>query len=87
MTTTAGQRLGLLRIISPYVPPAQGAIICKALIRSKLEYARSAWIIGATHTSMTQLDSVQNRTKRVIGLPTNEYEDHRIRPLSHRRAV
>ena len=34
-----------------------------------------------------QLDSIQNRAKRVIGLPSNEYEDNRIQPLSHRRAV
>ena len=51
-----------------------------------MEYASSAWI-GATPTSLAQLDSIQNRAKRVIGLPTNEYEDHRIQPLSHRRAV
>ena len=46
----------------------------------------SAWI-GATPTSLARLDSIQNRAKRVIGLPSNEYEDHRIQPLSHHRAV
>ena len=86
MSKTAGQRLGLLRRVSPYILPAQRAIIYKAMIRSKMEYASSAWI-GATPTSLAQLDSIQNRAKRVIGLPTNEYEDHRIQPLSHRRAV
>ena len=86
MSKTAGQRLGLLRRVSPYILPAQRAIIYKAMIRSKMEYASSAWI-GATPTSLPQLDTIQNRAKRVIGLPTNEYEDHRIQPLSHRRAV
>ena len=51
-----------------------------------MEYASSAWI-GVTPTSPTQLDYIQNRAKRVIGLPTYEYEDHRIQPLSPRRAV
>ena len=50
-----------------------------------MEYASSAWI-GATPTSLAQLDSIQNRAKGVIGLPKYEYEDHRIQPLSHRRA-
>ena len=56
------------------------------MIRSKMEYASSAWI-GLTPTSLAQLDSIQNRAKRVIGLPTNEYEDHRMQPLSHRRQL
>ena len=47
-----------------------------------MEYTSSAWI-GTTPISLAQLESIQNRTKRVIGLPTNEYEDHRTQPLSH----
>ena len=86
MSKTAGQRLGLLKRVSPYILPAQRAIIYKAMIRSKMEYASSAWI-GATPTSLAQLDSIQNRAKRVIDVPSDEYEDHRIQPLSHRMAV
>ena len=86
MSKTAGQRLGLLRRVSPHILLAQRAIIYRAIIRSKMEYASSAWI-GATTTSIAQLDSIQKRAKRVIGLPTNEYEDHRIQSLSHHRAV
>ena len=56
------------------------------MIRSKMEYASSAWI-GATPASLARLDSIQNRAKCVIGPQTNEYEDHRIQPLSHCRAV
>ena len=77
------QLLGLLRRVSPYILPTHRAILYKAM---NMEYASSAWI-GATRTSLAQLDSIQIRAKRVIGLPTNEYEDHRIQPLSHRRAV
>ena len=56
------------------------------MIRSKMEYTSSAWI-DSTPTSLAQLDSIQNTAKRVIGLPTKEYEDHCIQPLSHHRAV
>ena len=86
MFKTTGQRLGLLRRVSPYILPAQRAFIYKSMIRSKMENASSAWI-GATPTSLAQLDSIQNRAKRVIGLPKNEYKDHRIQPLSHLRTV
>ena len=44
------------------------------MIRSKMEYASSAWI-GANPTSLA------HRAKRVIGLPKNEYDDDRIQPL------
>ena len=57
-----------------------------AMIQLKMEYASNGWI-SATPTSLVQLDYIQNRAERVIGLLTNEYEDHRIQPLSHRRAV
>ena len=88
MSETAGQQLGLLRRVSPYILPAQRAITShlRGHDTIKMEYANSAWI-GPTATSLTQLDSIQNRAKRVIGLPTNEYEVHRIQPLNHCRAV
>ena len=86
MSKTAGQQLGLLRRVSSYILHAQRAIIYKAMIRSNMKYASSAWI-GATPTSLAQLDSVQNRARGVIGLPTNEYEDHRIQQLNHLRTV
>ena len=80
MSKTAGQWLGLLRR-DPYILPAQRAIIYRAMIWSKMEYANRAWI-GATPTSLAQLDSIQNRAKHVISLPSH---DHRIQPLSHHR--
>ena len=86
MSKTADQWLGLLRRVPPYILPAQRAIVYKAMIWSKMEYASSAWI-GAIPTSLAQLDSIQNRAEHVIGLPSNEYEDHCIQLLSHRRAV
>ena len=86
MAKTAGQKLGFLRRVSPYILPAQRAIIYKSMIRSKMEYASSAWM-GATPTSLAQLDSIQNRAKRIIGLPVDELKASRIQPLSDRRAV
>ena len=70
----------------PYPRAPSSKVTPLAMIRSKMEYASSAWI-DATPTSLAQLDSIQNRAKRVTGLPSNEYEDHRIQLLSHRRAV
>ena len=76
MSKIADQRLGLLRRVSSHILPAQRAIIYKAMIRSKMEYASSA--CTAIPTSLAQLESIQNRADRVIGLPKNEYEDHRL---------
>ena len=54
MAKTAGQRLGLLRRVSSYILPVQRAIIYKTMIRSKVEYASSAWIGATAHlTSST----------------------------------
>ena len=51
MSKTAGQQMGLLRRVSPYIlhVPAQRAIIYKAMIQSKMEYASSAWIGAILH--------------------------------------
>ena len=51
-----------------------------------MKYASSAWI-GVTSISLAQLDSIQNRAERVIGLPTNEYEDHHIPGLLGRTVL
>ena len=56
------------------------------MIRSKMEYASTAWM-GATPTSLAQLDSIQNRAIRIIGLPDDEILEHRIQPLNVRRTV
>ena len=42
-------------------------------------------VLGLVQPSpqLAQLNCMQNRAKRVIGLLTNEYEDHRIQSLSH----
>ena len=55
------------------------------MIQTKMEYTSNDWV-GAIPTSLAQLDFIHNGAKRVIGLPKNEYEDHRIQPLNHRKA-
>ena len=71
MAKSAAQRTGLLCRVAPYLLPTQRAMICKAIIRSKMEYASSAWF-GATPTSLSQLDAVQRRAIRIIDLPEDD---------------
>ena len=86
MAKSAAQRTGLLRRVAPYLLPAQKAMIYKAIIRSKMEYSSTAWY-GATPTSLAQLDAVQRRAIRIIGLPENDLLSHQIQPLATRRQV
>ena len=86
MAKSAAQRTGLLRIVAPYLLPTQRAMIYKAIIRSKMEYASSAWF-GTTPTSLSQLDAVQRRAIRIIDLPEDDLISHQIQPLGTRREV
>ena len=52
MAKSAAQRTSLLRRVAPYLLPIQRAMIYKAIIRSKMEYASFAWF-GATPTSLS----------------------------------
>ena len=71
MAKSAAQRTGLLRRVAPYLLPTQRAMIYKAIIRSKMEYASSAWF-GATPTSLSQLDAVQRRAIASMRLSSNQ---------------
>ena len=86
MAKSAAQRTGLLRRVAPYLLPTQRAMIYKAIIRSKMEYASSA-LFGATPTSLSQLDAVQRRAIRIIDLPEDDLISHQIQPLGTRRKV
>ena len=86
MAKSAAQRTGLLRRVAPYLLPTQRAMIYKAIIRSKMEYASSAWF-GVTPTSLSQLDTVQRRAIRIIDLPEDDLISHQIQPLGTRREV
>ena len=71
MAKSAAQRTGLLRRVAPYLLPTQRAMIYKSIIRSKMEYAITAWF-GATPTLLSQLDAVQRRAIRIIDLPEDD---------------
>ena len=86
MAKSAAQRAGLLRRVAPYLLPTQRAMIYKAIIRSKMEYASTAWC-GATPTSLAQLDAVQRRAIRINDLPESDLLSHQIQPLATRRQV
>ena len=86
MAKSAAQRTGLLRGVAPCLLPTRGAMIYKAIIRSKMEYASSAWF-GATPTSLSQLDAVQGRAVRIVDLPGDGLISHQIQPLGTRREV
>ena len=86
MARTASQRLGLLRRAAPYLVPSQRATIYKTMIRSKMEYASSAWM-GAPPTSLSKLDAIQRRAVRIIGISEDDGKNYQIQHLGHRRAV
>ena len=86
MAKSAAQRTGLLCRVAPYLLPTQRAMIYKAIIRSKMEYASSAWF-GATPTSLSQLDAVERHAIRIIDLPVDDLISHQIQPLGTRREV
>lgn len=88
MVSSASQRLGLLRRASPYLDTSQKAMIYKSMVRSVMEYSSCAWM-GATPTSLSQLDAVQKRAMRIIGITTDDLNSNstNIQPLCHRRAV
>ena len=51
MAKDIGKRLGLLKIVSPYLNPNQRAMIYKSMVRSKMEYVSSVWM-AASETSV-----------------------------------
>ena len=59
ITKTTVQRIGLLRRAAPYLVATQRVIVYKVMVRSKMEYASSAWF-GATPTSLSRLDAVKD---------------------------
>ncbi len=86
MATDAGKRLGLLRKVAPYISPEQRATIYKSMVRSRMEYASTVWM-GASNTSLAQLDAIQRRALKIINLPQDTLVGKQIQPLEQRRHV
>ena len=66
-TTKAGQRLGALRKIDNKLDTVGRATVYKTQIRSIVEYASLSWMI-ASPTVLNQLDSIQQKALRIIGV-------------------
>ena len=86
MAKSAAQRTGLLRRVAPYLLPTQRAVVCGAIVGSRMECASSAWF-GAAPASLSQLDAVQRRAVRIVDLPGDDLISHQIQPLGTRREV
>ena len=79
----ASQKLGFLSRARGEFSPSQLLTICKAQIRSSLEYCSHVWG-SAPKSSLHLLDRVQSKAIRLINSPnlTNS-----LQSLSHRRLV
>ena len=63
------------------------ATVCKAQVRSVMEYACLAWM-NALQTTLSQLDFIQRKALRIIGVDeTTAAETLAINSLHHRRQV
>ena len=83
----AGQRLGALRKIANKLDTAGRATVYKAQIRSIMEYACLSWM-SASPTVLNQLDSIQQKALRIIGVDqVTACRELAITSLQHRREV
>ena len=83
----AGQRLGALRKIANKLDTVERATVYKAQIRSIMEYACLSWM-SASPTVLNQLDSIQQKALRIIGIDqATACRELAITSLQHRREV
>ena len=67
ISKNAGQRLGALRKIANKLDTAGRAAVYKAQILSITEHACLSWM-SASPTVLNQLDSIQQKARRIIGV-------------------
>ena len=83
----AGQRLGAMRKVASKLDMKGRATIYKAQVRSIMEYACLSWM-SASQTVLSQLDSIQRKALRIIGVNVADAaEKLAIDSLHHRRQV
>ena len=77
----AKSRLGFLRRVGKVLGGGGRAVVYKAFVRPRLEYAHLAWM-GAAESHLERLDAVQEEAARIIGPTASSLES-----LDHRRRV
>ena len=87
IATRAGQRLGALRKVANKLDIQGRATVYKAQVRSVMEYASLSWI-NATPSNLQQLDNIQKKALKVIGVDEDTAcAQLNIPSLHHRRKV
>ena len=87
ISKNAGQRLGALRKIANKLDTTGRATVYKAQIRSTMEHACLSWM-SASPTVLNQLDSIQQKALRIIGVnQATACTKLAIPSLQHRREV
>jgi len=83
----AGQRLGALRKVANKLNVEGRATVYKAQVRSIMEYASLCWI-NASPTILSQLDNIQRKALKIIGVDEISASTNMAIPsLHHRRLV
>ena len=83
MTKDAGKRLDVLKRVSQYLNPNQGAIIYKTMGKAKMECVSCVWL-AASETSLGRLDAIQMRAFKMIAMPVTSLSRYAIQPLAQR---
>lgn len=87
ISNKAGQRLGALRKVASKLDKEGRATVYKAQVRSIMEYACLSWM-NASQSVLSQLDSIQRKALRIIGVDeATAREKLAISSLHHRRQV
>ena len=87
ISTRAGQKLGALRKVANKLDSEGRATVYKSQVRSVMEYASLSWI-NASPTILAQLDNIQKKALKVIGVDeATALSRLNITSLLHRRRV
>ena len=87
ISTKAGQKFGALRKVANKLDTEGKANVCKSQVRSVMEYA-SLSCVSASPTILSQLDNIQKKALRIIGIDEDTARSQlNMTSLLHRRRV
>ena len=87
ISTKAGQKLGALRKVANKLDTEGIANVYKSQVRSVMEYASLSWV-SASPTILSQLDNIQKKALRIIGIDEDTARSQlNMTSLHHRRQV